>query len=567
MGPRDGQSGRFSVLLASLCDGEITPHEAAQLEQMARRSPEALDHFFRYVQMHGEIVWAAGHATGRRGAARAGTPSTAIAPAAAPSTAGSRAGQSPRAAHAAPRRRQWVALGAAAAALAVLGAGLALMFSGGTGDGGPAPAAEVPARLERAVRGEWAGTALRDGALLRAGRTLDLRRGLAQICFSSGACVILEGPAVFRVDSASRAFLDSGKLAASVPPEAVGFTVGTPSVTVVDRGTRLGIVADEHIGSEVHVFEGRVELQPVDASRPGPLPMTVAAGQAVRVQLGTGARPEIVRLPPEGRPFVQAMPPPGPCARLRALAGAHPRLLHHYTFEGATFAEKCADSRGSLHLARAPMSGGDGGGDLYELAPGFDPESNALRPFRGPGGEDAVGVGLQSGAALARLPAVTIELLAKLEQSEAARGGACALAALRGRQGEGAFCLAVTDGGRLAFRTSVKGPWTATGLALAPGDWHYVAVAIRTADGQTTVDCYAANLSRAERDLTAVVQGDRAEGRAAADGTLAVGAGFGPEGAGAYAWPGIVDEVAVYGAALPRETLQQHLDALLGIPP
>ena len=58
-----GQFNELSQLAAALCDGEITPAQAARLEGLATTSDVARQYFHEYVLLHGELYWehAAGH--------------------------------------------------------------------------------------------------------------------------------------------------------------------------------------------------------------------------------------------------------------------------------------------------------------------------------------------------------------------------------------------------------------------------------------------------------------------------------------------------------------------------
>ena len=98
------------------------------------------------------------------------------------------------------------------------------------------------------------------GQQLSANSSLDLETGLVKISFSSGAHIIVEGPAKFEVLSSGSARLLEGKLSAVVPEEAKGFTILTPEFTVVDQGTKFGIAVETSGATEVHVFQGQVEL-------------------------------------------------------------------------------------------------------------------------------------------------------------------------------------------------------------------------------------------------------------------------------------------------------------------
>ena len=54
---------------------------------------------------------------------------------------------------------------------------------------------------------------------LQAGQQLQLEKGIAQITYSNGAVVLLEGPASFTVDSPNSGFLSRGKLTARADTE------------------------------------------------------------------------------------------------------------------------------------------------------------------------------------------------------------------------------------------------------------------------------------------------------------------------------------------------------------
>lgn len=134
-----------------------------------------------------------------------------------------------------------------------------------------APAAPDPAvyvaTLTGAVDCQWASHLQTPeyGKPLEAGRRLQLNAGLAQLTFDNGAKVIVQGPAEFTVKSAAAGELRTGKLTALVPPQAVGFQVGTPTAEVVDLGTEFGLDVADGGETEVHVFTGEVVFWRKDA--------------------------------------------------------------------------------------------------------------------------------------------------------------------------------------------------------------------------------------------------------------------------------------------------------------
>ena len=139
------------------------------------------------------------------------------------------------------------------------------------------PKANGVAVLARAVGVEWAdGNERASGTVLEAG-LLRLRSGAALVEFFSGARVVMEGPTEFQLVSSGEAFLRSGKINAHVPPQAVGFTVNSPTMKVVDHGTDFGVTVGSGAAPEVHVFTGKVEVASASLA-----PRALNGGEAAR---------------------------------------------------------------------------------------------------------------------------------------------------------------------------------------------------------------------------------------------------------------------------------------------
>jgi hypothetical protein len=139
---------------------------------------------------------------------------------------------------------------------------------------------ETVAVLLQTHNAQWedTGSPPRPGSPLAPGQ-LVLKSGYAQIEFYNGATVILEGPAEFRILSRTEGYCASGKLRATVPPQAHGFRIGSPALNLVDRGTEFGLnVAGGK--TAVHVFKGEVHLYDPKAGADG-APKELKTGQAV----------------------------------------------------------------------------------------------------------------------------------------------------------------------------------------------------------------------------------------------------------------------------------------------
>lgn len=139
---------------------------------------------------------------------------------------------------------------------------------------------EEPANLavlRREVGAVWADGAPQPGQPLQAS-WLNLRAGVAEVIFSRGARVLLEGPAEFRVMSENAGFLKSGKLHAQVPPSAHGFAVRGERFHATDKGTEFACAVPENGTAEVHVLAGSVTL-----GNSGSAARDLSAAQAARV--------------------------------------------------------------------------------------------------------------------------------------------------------------------------------------------------------------------------------------------------------------------------------------------
>jgi ferric-dicitrate binding protein FerR (iron transport regulator) len=547
MNPRDSSSNELRQLASALCDGEISRDQAQRLESLATQSPEALEHLLEYLELHAELAWMLG-TVAKPVVSR---PEDAVVGA-------------PR-----PKFAAWWT-GIATTVAVVLVVGLIVTVAILTGPAPHRPGSAEPivvANLTRSIDAEWSDDTAPESEVadLTAGQLLRLESGLVEIDFQSGASVILDGryrAVEFKLTSTKSGILQFGRLTAAVPPQASGFTIDTPSATITDLGTEIGVVVERRGTSEVHVFEGKVEVRPGGPS--GPLPaQEVSADHAVRVALAGGVAEQVQEIPLGTENFLWR----GRAGKLRGLVKSDPRLIHHYTFEGLGRKHKCADSRGSLDLVEVEMHGGGGGLDIYASAPGLDSSTSALHPFRSRQDGDQVGVGLQSQAdAFRPPPELTVELLLVLETSTAPTDAMVASAVAFPADPPGAGALGVAaDRGRLVFRPGQSVPEGADPALLEPDHWYYVAAIFKAGEGQTTVDGYLADLTQGDGQLVQVAQDLVLEG-APAHGRLGIGKGFDRNGGDVYPWAGRLDEIAIYGAVLDRQTLEQHLAVLVNKP-
>jgi hypothetical protein len=291
------ESNELRGLLDALCEESITSEQMARLEELVQTYPDAEAYYVQYMNLFADLR--------RRFAGAAPSPALPL-----PARLASEPAPLARAPIKQGDKRPWLGrrrllLRGAAGLLAVAACLLLALWLR------PRPETANPPRdqgermddsvavLLQAPGAEWEKTGMptRVGAPLPAGM-LRLKSGLAHLQFYCGATVILEGPAEFQLISRTKAYCASGKLRATVPAQAQGFTIGSPKLEVVDRGTEFGLQVGAGGKTEVHVFQGKVELYD-PSGQPKPKPhQELTTGQAVRLEGAGGVQP--IKLNPEG---------------------------------------------------------------------------------------------------------------------------------------------------------------------------------------------------------------------------------------------------------------------------
>jgi len=284
------EAEEFRALLDRLFEDRISPQEVARLEELMMARPEAEACYVQYLGLYADLAHALAAPTkSAEDALRRRLGAAAPLPASKPGLWG--------------RRWRMTRLAATAALFTVAALAAAwwavprILPAGKPHEDLAAESETFPQQNPGDERFSNTVALIRDdsdaewepGAVpVQAGATLPpgplrLKSGFVEIEFYSGATVVLEGPAEFQIVSSMEAFCTRGKLRATVPPHAKGFTIGTPRLSLVDRGTEFGMRVDGTGATEVHVFEGKVELY-----RAGPYRKTLpdrelTTGEAVRI--------------------------------------------------------------------------------------------------------------------------------------------------------------------------------------------------------------------------------------------------------------------------------------------
>jgi hypothetical protein len=320
----------FDRLLTAMAEGELTPAEQERLAALLQENPTLRQKYLDYLLLDSLLQWEQ--------------------PAAEPALAEPRAqSHPPPVPPSRPFRRRWHL----AAAIAVLAAGVVFGIAfwprnsprddQQAGQPPAEPTDDTVAVLLHTSGAVWGESTLptRAGSPLPAGR-MQLLAGVVRLEFYCGATVILEGPADFHLISRTRASCAGGRLRATIPAHAEGFTIETPSLDVVDRGTEVGLRVGAENRTEVHVFQGKVDLYAAGASGREPPRQALTTGQGVRVDAGGASDP----IRPDPAAFMTSQNLENRLAdetarREREWAAASevwhrdPALRAHFTFQGA----------------------------------------------------------------------------------------------------------------------------------------------------------------------------------------------------------------------------------------
>ncbi len=126
----------------------------------------------------------------------------------------------------------------------------------------PSQPVEV-ATLSDNINAKWADidSSMHTGTRLVDSREkLMLREGMAELTFDNGTQAVIEAPAEFQILADDRIGLNYGKVYATVPPDAVGFSVYTSNAKIIDMGTEFGVHADTFGNTQLSVLKGKILL-------------------------------------------------------------------------------------------------------------------------------------------------------------------------------------------------------------------------------------------------------------------------------------------------------------------
>ena len=285
--------GEFSALIARVCDGLATPGDAERLEQLLLQDPAARLAYVTFTRLNADLRWRL-----RRESA-AGQRGDSVRPAVESQRRGrlasgrSGGGRDRFAAFTNLRDALLRLLGPIAhparllVASAVVGGVLAIatLFRDGLQDPWAAAAPQqshdrIVAHITAMRETRWRDARRTPDPQLGIprGTTLDLVAGFVEVTFTSGATVLMNGPALLTVQDSTAVHVHRGAVSARFEqpdrtPKATSnalsgddvdplFVVHTPSASVIDLGTEFGVRVADDGTSDVLVYAGLVEIEP-----------------------------------------------------------------------------------------------------------------------------------------------------------------------------------------------------------------------------------------------------------------------------------------------------------------
>lgn len=259
----ESAENELQTLLTAMLDGELSADQQRRLAECIRTDPQAKQTYLEHCELHAFLQWEHGLLGGMESLDVTASPEI-------PSSKAIRVSFV----------RRW--LPAAAVALLAFGATLAVIeFGKTTNEVESASETSVAAVLSVVKDAQWERDSWVAGQALHDGQRLEIKTGLAEVTFASGAKLMLEGPSSLDVSSAWDATLRQGQVRAAIPTQAQGFRLISAEVEV-DRGTEFSLLADEKGASELFVHEGTVEGSFRENNGAKRTPMTLRAKESRR---------------------------------------------------------------------------------------------------------------------------------------------------------------------------------------------------------------------------------------------------------------------------------------------
>jgi len=263
--------------IQSMLDGSISRVEFQQLEQELTHNPQARELYYKYASLHQSLEFRL---------SRSGIQPAII------GLADARATQQRS------RMRKYVLL--STAALLIISLGIMQLFFTDVVEGSSTVALAASPGAQYTVTSDD-GKSTDRSTTLKPNTNISLNQGSIELNFESGVRALITGPADLKLLDGGKLNLNSGTAWFNVPKEAIGFTVNTQELRVVDLGTEFGVISSEDTADEVHVFTGKVRIEGLNNANNK---MILSEGEAIQRQ----SSGELVRIAPEAKHFETSLP-------------------------------------------------------------------------------------------------------------------------------------------------------------------------------------------------------------------------------------------------------------------
>lgn len=143
------------------------------------------------------------------------------------------------------------------------------------------------ATVTRTIETKFGSAPLQVGARLTQGQRIEMQEGIVEISYDNGAVMAVKAPADIELVTSMLARSRAGRVTVDVGEHAHGFTIETPTASVVDWGTEfgVGVQAGE---TDVVVFKGAVDLHANLANDASEQSKRLQQGDALRVGVDGG---------------------------------------------------------------------------------------------------------------------------------------------------------------------------------------------------------------------------------------------------------------------------------------
>ena len=265
---------------------------------------------------------------------------------------------------------------------------------------------------------------------------------------------------------------------------------------------------------------------------------------------------------------LMSVPAFGSVVDLRGIVSGEAALVHHYTFEGATDAERLLDkAAGGDDLSVVSYGTGSttigAANGISFTGPAWDGTTTTLTPYNDGGGISSGGAGLSTVSNIGLPATMTVETIFRPMATPSGEGYGLSARPTGGQRG---YYLMEDANNRLP--TVIGDDYygadnNRTVLAyFRPGEWYYMVNTYDVSGGNTTINSHIANLSQGDTGLTKVLDGVVASGSYGTSAPLGVGLADWVGQSLQRAYVGQIDEVAIYNAVLDQAAAQTHYTAL-----